>query len=131
MIRSVPKIIYILLLAAWPRLLWGQNSNDPLCYEAYQDGTVIVTDGPREIVRIIPHLYAGEKIFVQQAPSPGMDNSIAFKALPPGKKAGSFNAGARVDGVEIYLWCRVKKLEKGLHIHYLMIPRENLEVGDQ
>lgn len=129
MSRWALNILYVLLLATLPRWVKAQESKTPLCYEAYQNGTVVVTDGPREVVRIIPHLFAGKKIYVQQAPSPRMDDSVTFMALPPGKKAGDFNARALLGGGEVDLRYGVERLAFGLHFHYLLVPRANLQVG--
>ncbi len=128
MSRRVLQAFSLPLLALLPCWALAQETG-PLCYQTYKNGTVIVSDGPKEVVRIFPHLFAGGQFFFQQMPSPRMDDSFLFTPFPKGKKHRDYDATANVHGGEVDLSYRVERLSFGLRIHYTLVPRINIQLG--
>jgi hypothetical protein len=128
MSRRLLQALFLSILAALPLRALAQEAG-PLCYQVYKNGTVIVSDGPKEIVRIFPHLFAGGPFYFRQVPSPRMEDSFLFTPFPKGKKHGDYDATANVHGGEVDLSYRVERLSFGLRIHYTLEPRINIQLG--
>ena len=99
------------------------SSGAPLSYRVLDNGTVVVMDGAQEVIHIEPVIFTGN--FVEKH----WEGYFEFHVPGLAGKETGLNPVAQVKGVPIDLQYSIEPLESGLRIHYLLVPRQSIEVS--
>ncbi len=114
---------FLLLGSCLPAAAAAESTAGPLSYQVLDNGSLVAKDNVLEIVHIAPVLFTGN--FVDKH----WEGFFEFHPASPSEKKEGVTAVARLKGGLIDLQYDIESLESGLHIHYLLVPRESVEVS--
>jgi hypothetical protein len=89
------------------------------------NGNVVISDQNGKVATVYPVIYTGW--WVDQH---GWPNEFLFKESADGDETGGIQGIARINGVAVDLKSSVENLPNGLHILYILTPRNDLEVSN-
>lgn len=122
MIKAFLRGIFLTAFLLPPALSGAPPPLQSLNYKILEGGSVIVSDGSREVVKIQPRIFTGTN-------SQKWDGIFLFQDAELRARDGHYNGLTVVNGVRITLLYEINPIESGLHIIYHLVPTAPVTVS--
>jgi hypothetical protein len=100
----------------------------PLTYQVLENSEIVIRDGENEVCHILPFIASGKA----SGAAGGFNHFDKIYGLKSGSQAGverGFDVAAQVDGLLVDVRVLADPFENGLHIRYVLKPRETVVVS--